>query len=255
MSGSQTVRALLVRGLLAGLAAGVLAFVSAKVFGEPQVDKAIAFEDAQNAASGAPDEAPLVTRGMQASFGLLTGVVIYALAIGGIFALAFAAVYGRIGRGSPRTTGAVLALVGFVVIILVPFTKYPSNPPAVGNDDTIGYRTEIYFVMLAISLAAAFAALRIGRDSVRRFGVWNGVLLAVGAYIVLVAVGQLIMPSLEETPKGFAAPVIWHFRVATLGIHAVIWTTLGLGFGALAQRLLVPQTRPAAVRAGQEVTA
>ena len=236
MDGNKTVRGLLVRGMLAGLAAGILAFVFAKVFGEPQVDKAIAFEEAHSPPS---TEAPLVSRGMQSTFGLLTGTVVYASALGGVFALAFAAAYGRIGKTGPRTTAAVLALAGFVVIFLVPFTKYPSNPPAVGNDDTIGYRTKIFFVMIAISVFAAIAALRLGRDFVRRFGAWNGVLGAVGAFVVLVAIGELLMPALDEIPKDFPASVIWHFRVATLGTHVVIWTTLGLTFGAAAQRFLV----------------
>jgi predicted cobalt transporter CbtA len=243
MDGSKTVRGLLVRGMLAGLAAGILAFVFAKLFGEPQVDKAIAFEEAHSPPS---TEAPPVSRGMQSTFGLLTGTVVYASALGGVLALVFAAAYGRIGKADPKTTAAVLALAGFVVIFLVPFTKYPSSPPAVGNDDTIGYRTKIFFVMIAISIFAAIAALRLGRDFVRRFGGWNGVLAAVGAFIVLVAVGELLMPALDEIPKDFPTSVIWHFRVATLGTHVVIWTTLGLAFGAAAQRFLVgaPQRLP-----------
>jgi predicted cobalt transporter CbtA len=245
MDGSRTVRGLLIRGMLAGLAAGVLAFVFAKLFGEPQVDKAIAFEAATSPPS---DEAPLVSRGLQSTLGLLTGTVVYAVALGGIFGLVFAAVQGRIGRAGPRTTALVLALVGFVVVFLVPFTKYPSNPPAVGSDDTIAFRTRIYFVMLAISIAAALAALRLGWDLVKRFGAWNGVLLAIGAYIAMVAIGQLLMPGLEETPAGFPTPVIWHFRVATVGTHAVMWGTLGLVFGALAQHLLVPAAKPARAR-------
>ena len=243
MDGSRTVRGLLIRGMLAGLAAGILAFVFAKLFGEPQVDKAIAYEEATSPPS---DEAPLVSRGMQSTLGLLTGTVVYATALGGTFALVFAAAYGRLGRGDARKTAAALALVGFVVIFLVPFTKYPSNPPAVGNDDTIGYRTKIYFVMIAISMFAAIAALRLGRDFVRRLGPWNGVLAAVGAFIALIVVGQLLMPSLDEIPKDFPTSVIWHFRVATLGTHAVIWATLGLGFGAAAQRFL--QSAPEQVR-------
>jgi predicted cobalt transporter CbtA len=243
MDGSKTVRGLLVRGMLAGLAAGLLAFVFAKLFGEPQVDKAIAFEEATSPPSS---EAPLVSRGMQSTLGLLTGTVVYASALGGVFALVFATAYGRIGKANPRTTAAVLALVGFVVIFLVPFTKYPSNPPAVGNDDTIGYRTKIFFVMIAISVVAAIGALRLGRDFVRRFGAWNGVLAAAGAFVVLIAVGELMMPSLDEIPKGFPPSVIWHFRVATLGIQTVIWASLGLIFGAAAQRFLVgaPQRVP-----------
>jgi predicted cobalt transporter CbtA len=238
----QVVRGLLIRGMLAGLAAGVLMFVFAKVFGEPSIDKAIAFEEAHSPPS---HEAPLVSRTMQASFGLLTGTVVYAIAIGGVFSLIFAAVYGRIGHARPRVTAATLALVAFTVFMLIPFTKYPSNPPAVGNDETIAYRTQIYFAMVAISIVAALAALRVGRDTVRRFGTWNGVLLAVGAYIVLIAIGELIMPHLDEVPNGFSASVIWHFRVATLGVHAVLWTTLGLGFGALAERL-IQAARPVA---------
>lgn len=255
MDRSALVRGLLIRGMLVGLAAGVLMFVYAKVFGEPQIDKAIAFEEAQAAAAGEIDEgAPLVSRTMQASFGLLTGTLVYAAAFGGIFAIVFTAVYGRIGHARPRVTAAVLALVGFAVIVLIPFLKYPSNPPAVGADDTIGYRTQIYFLMVSISVVAALAALRLGRDFVRRWGVWYGVIAAVGAYIVLVGIGMVAMPSFEETPAGFASPVIWHFRLATLGTQAVLWITLGLGFGAVAERALSPASRNAAVRS-REVTA
>jgi hypothetical protein len=230
----RIVRGLLIRGMLVGLAAGLAMWCFAKVFGEPSITKAIAFEDAHH--HGA-EEAPLVSRTIQASLGLLVGTLVYATAMGGIFALVFAAVYGRIGHARPRVTAATLALVAFTVIVLVPFTKYPSNPPAVGDPETIAYRTKIYFAMLAISVLAALAALRLGRDAVQRYGAWNGTLAAVATYVVLIAIAQLIMPRLDEVPPGFSASVLWHFRVATLGLHAVLWTTLGLGFGALAERL------------------
>ncbi len=242
MDGSRAARALLIRGMLVGLAAGVLAFAFAKLFGEPQVDKAIAFEDAH----GAPTT-PLVSRTMQASLGLLTATLVYCVAMGGVFALIFAAVQGRVGHARPRVTAAVLALVALIVFIVVPFTKYPSNPPAVGNEATIGYRTQIYFAMVGISIAAALAALRLGRGYARRVGAWNGTILAVGSYLAIVAFAELVMPSLDEIPKGFDPSVIWHFRVATLGVHAVIWTTFGLGFGALAERVLAAP-RPAGAR-------
>jgi hypothetical protein len=218
--------------MLAGLAAGLLMFVFAKLVGEPAIDKAIAFE-------GPSDEAPLVSRALQSTLGLLTGTVVYGVAMGGVFALVFAAVYGRVGHARPRITAGTLALAAFAVIILIPFVKYPSNPPAVGADDTIGYRTQIYFAMLAISVAAAVAALRLGRDTVKRYGAWNGTLLAVGGYLVLVVIAMLLMPGLNEIPKGFDPDVLWGFRVATLGTHVVLYTTLGLGFGALAERFLL----------------
>ncbi len=244
----MVVRGLLIRGLLVGLAAGLLAFAFAKVFGEPQIDKAIAFEDEHSALAGGG--LVEVSRDVQSTLGLLIATGLYALALGGIFALVYAAVQGRIGRARPRVTAAVLALAGFVVIFLVPFLKYPSNPPAVGSDQTIADRTKLYFMMVAISIAAAIAALRLGRGFVRRFGAWNGTLAAIASYIVLVATAALILPLLDEIPAEFPADVIWRFRVATVGTQAVIWATLGLGFGALAERLQ-PGGPPEAKAAGR----
>lgn len=230
------VRGLLIRGLLVGLAAGLLAFAFAKVFGEPQIDKAIAYEDAHRTLAGGGSEPAEVRREVQSTLGLLIATVLYALSLGGSFALVYAAAHGRIGRTSPRATAAVLGLAGFVVIFLVPFLKYPSNPPAVGSDETIGERTQLYFTMIAISCVAAIAALRLGRGFVARVGAWDGTLAAIASYLVLVAIADVILPSLDEIPADFPADVIWNFRVATVGTQAVIWATLGLGFGALVNR-------------------
>src|SRR5581483_5660921 len=130
------VRGLLVRGMLAGLAAGVIAFAFAWVFGEPQVDLAIGFEDHMHQMAGDAPEPELVSRAVQSTVGLLTGVLVYGAALGGIFALTFAYAQGRMGWLGPRTTAAVLAASGFVALILVPQVKYPANPPSIGNPET-----------------------------------------------------------------------------------------------------------------------
>src|SRR4051794_41372918 len=103
MDGARAARGLLIRGMLVGLAAGVLAFVFAKLFGEPQIDKAIAFEEAHSRPS---DQAPLVGRGMQSTLGLLTATLVYGVAIGGGFALAFAPPPGRVRPAPPPGTAA-----------------------------------------------------------------------------------------------------------------------------------------------------
>lgn len=240
MDSQKIVRGLLIRGMLAGLAAGVLMWLFGLIFGEPQIRTAIAFEEAMSPPS---DEAPLVSRSMQETLGLLTGTIVYAVAVGGVFALIFAAVYGRVGHARARVTAATLALVAFVVIVLVPFLKYPSNPPAVSLDETIGFRTRVYFVMLLLSVVAAFAALRIGRDAVKRFGTFNGVLVAVAGYLALAVIASVLMPAVSEMPNGFSPDVLWHFRLATLGTHAVLYATLGLAFGALAERWITQAQR------------
>jgi hypothetical protein len=73
---------LLVRGMLVGLLAGILAFGFAKTFGEPQIDKAIAFEDQMAQMHGDAPEEELVSREVQSTFGLFTGVVVYSVSLG-----------------------------------------------------------------------------------------------------------------------------------------------------------------------------
>ena len=72
----------------------------------------------------------------------------------------------------------------------------------------------------------------------RRFGVWNASLLAGGAYVLVVFVVALVLPIVNEVPEQFPAVVLWQFRIAALGSQLIMWTTLGLAFGALAERLL-----------------
>jgi pimeloyl-ACP methyl ester carboxylesterase len=233
-------RSLLVRGMLVGVAAGLLAFVFAKIFGEPQVQHAIDFEDKLAAMAHERPGEELVSRGDQRTFGLLTGTVVMGIALGGFFALAFAWAYGRIGAMGARMTSLVLASAAFLTIVLVPFTKYPANPPTVGDPDTIDKRTLLYILMIAISVLAAIAAARVRRDSTQRLGSWNATLLAVGAFVVVIVVAQLVLPAVHETPAGFPADVMYRFRLASLGINFTLWATIGLGFGAAAQRLIEP---------------
>ena len=224
--------------MLAGLVAGVLAFAFAYAFGEPQVQAAIDFEDHLARLAHEPAAAEVVSRGTQRTVGLLTGLVAMGVALGGLFALVFAWAYGRIGPLGARATAAVLAAGAYLTITLVPFTKYPANPPTVGDPDTIDRRTVGFVAMIAITILALVAAARIRRGLLERLGPWNAAIAAGAAFVAVVAVAQLILPAVHETPRGFPADVLWRFRIASLGINAVLWTAIGLGFGWSAQRLL-----------------
>jgi len=224
---------LLLRGMLVGAIAGLLAFGFARVFGEPQVDRAIAFEEQISKAKGEAPEPELVSRETQAGLGLFTGTVVYGAALGGLFSLAFAFVYGRVGALGPRATAALLALGGFLAIVLIPGIKYPAIPPSVGNPETIGYRTELFLVMLAISVAALVLAVTLAWQLRARCGAWNAALIAGGAFVTLIAIVQYLLPAINEVPEQFSADLLWRFRAASLGIQAVLWTTIGLLFGAL----------------------
>ena len=246
------VRALLIRGMLVGLVAGLLVFAFGKLVGEPQVDRAIAFETAMDeakakaeAAKGMPAMAPepeLVSREVQASFGLFTAVVVHSAALGGLFALVFALAYGRLGNLRPRAVSALLALGGFLVLYVVPNLKYPANPPAVGEPETIGLRTGLYFSIMLISIAATVLAAAAQRRLAPR-GTWSATLLATASCLVVIAAAGFLLPTVNEVPEGFPADLLWRFRIASLGMQAVMWATIGLLFGALTERAMAARFR------------
>jgi hypothetical protein len=230
------VSALLARGLLAGLLAAIAAFGVARIWGEPQVDKAIAFEAKAAAARGEPAEKDLVSRDVQSTIGLGTGLIGAGLALGGLMGLLFAFATGRIPGLGIRGTSLVVALLAFVVLYLVPFLKYPANPPAIGNPDTISRRTILYVSMVALSVLIAVVAANIGPMLCRRFGLWNGSIVTGGIVVVLLAIAFSAMPGVQEVPAAFPAVVLFRFRLASLAIQLVMWTTLGLVYGVLAER-------------------
>ena len=231
-------RNLLVCGLVAGLCGGLLATGFARVAGEGPVDRAIAFEQRQATAAHAHDEAPVVSRAVQKSLGLVTAAVVYGLSLGGLFALAFAAVYGRVGRASPARTSIWLAVSAFFVVFLVPFVKYPANPPSVGDPETITKRTAVYLVMILVSLLSAIAVVRLRGVLAERWPASAATLAAGAGYLALVVVAGVALPSIHEVPANFPAETLFRFREAAIGMQAVLWATIGLVFAGAAQRVM-----------------
>lgn len=265
---------LLLRGMIVGLIAAVLAFGFAKIYGEPPIERAIAFETAMAAgahadadadaqtdtqtdthAAGTDDgaaatqthshaagEPELFSRATQSGLGLFTGMMVYGAGLGGMFALVFAFAWGRMGALGPRGTSAVLALLGFIAVILVPGLKYPANPPSVGDGETIMLRTQLYFAMLVLSVAGMGLAVWLASRLRAAQGVWTSTILAGAALAVGLAVAALMLPGIDEVPEGFPASLLWQFRMASWGIQAVLWAGIGLGFGIAAEQVLLRRT-------------
>lgn len=264
---ASTVRGLLVRGMLAGLIAGLFAFAVAYVVGEPPVRGSIAVEEAAAAeeaapaagahaghggaaASAAEEEEELVSRPVQSTFGLATGVLVYGVALGGIASLAFSFALGRVGGFGPRATAALTGAGAFALVYLVPFLKYPATPPAVGNPDTIGQRTTLFFLMILLSVLLGVGAIILGRRLAPRLGNWNATLAAAGGFVVATALAFLVLPDNSDAVQpGFPAALLWEFRVASLAVQLVLWAVFAIVFGVLAQRLLAHRTDPAGTEA------
>jgi len=109
----------------------------------------------------------------------------------------------------------------FIAVYVVPFAKYPANPPSVGNPETIGYRTELYFGMIAIAIVAMIASINLGRAFARRWGNWNASLAGGLMFVGLVGVAYSLMPTINELPDAFPA-----------ALTGVSWTCAGSGGGA-----------------------
>ena len=227
--------ALLLRGLIAGLIAGLLAGLFAYTVGEPKVDAAIAIEDAAAQAHAAEEPADaghhedeLVSRNGQKG-GLFLATGLYGVAMGGILATAYTLLRRRLR--TPSDTRAALGLAGAALlgIVLVPYVKYPPNPPAVGDPDTINQRTISYLAILVIGLVAVWAAVVAKRTQTAE---WRQAIAAVIGFLAVVVVGYALLPTIDEVPSTFPPDLLWSFRVASLGTQAVMWTVLGLAFAA-----------------------
>ncbi|HEX6665845.1 MAG TPA: CbtA family protein [Solirubrobacterales bacterium] len=239
------IRSLLICGLIAGACGGLLAAGFGEIVGEPPLEQSIAFEEAQSehehgAAVGGHEheEAPPVSRDVQRFVGLPLAATIYGLAIGGLFALAFAFAYGRVGDASPAKTALWMALLGFIVFFLVPFLKYPANPPATGDPNTVGERTLLFLTMLVTSLLAGVAAARVRTSMIKRYAPGTATVLAIGVFLAIVVVAGIALPAVDEIPAGFPANELWKFRTASIGTQAVLWTTMGLVMAVTAPRVL-----------------
>lgn len=245
---------LILQGLIAGICAGLLAFGFARFFGEPAIETAVQFESSQEEASHAAghhddtEEPEEFSRAVQGGIGLLTGVVVVGAGLGALFAVLFALAYGRIGTWGPGATCALLALLGWISVYLVPALKYPANPPAVGEPGTIRMRTALYFLAIAISIALTVGAWMMGRRLSRRYGPWQGCVAALVAYLVVLGVVFQLLPPINEVPRGFPAATLWDFRVASVGLQLVLWGGVGLIFGTMVEISQTADRSPRDVR-------
>ncbi|WP_194924244.1 CbtA family protein [Catenulispora pinisilvae] len=267
---------IITRGLLAGALAGLVAFCFARIFAEPVIDKAIAYENGRDAAQAVLDKAAglpidpggpdIFSRTVQSNIGIGVGLIGFGAAMGALYSVVYLLCLGRVGRIQPKVLALLVAGAGLAGIYLVPYLKYPANPPAIGHAETIKPRAALYLTMVVCSLAFILAATWLGRRLAPRFGNWNATLLSALAFAAAIGIVMAILPSLgelsanvhayghhaTETPlpltdpkgnivyPGFPADVLFSFRFYSICNQVILWGTLALIFGPLAERVLRP---------------
>ena len=123
--------------------------------------------------------------------------------------------------------------------------KYPANPPAVGDADTVGERTVQYLAAVVISLVLVCALTRLSAVLRHRLGDADRVVLV--ALATVVAFGRAVGAAAAVARRDRSdvpAELIWDFRIRSLGGLALYWAGLGLGLGWLLQRLGADDRHP-----------
>ena len=216
------------RGLAAGLLAGLLAGIFAFLFAEPILDRAIVLESAEHAGE-------VFDRGEQRA-GLILATTLYGTSVGTLFGLLSAFFRRRSAIVSEWRRSLALAGAVFLGAVLLPFLKYPPNPPGVGTDpSTLTERTLAYLAMVALGLLAVLAAWRFacgieGAPLPVRDLTAGGILAGLWAFL------YLAMPDFGGTGGHVPAELVWDFRLSSLGTQAVLWAGIGCIFGLLGER-------------------
>lgn len=228
-------------GALSGLAAGAAIAAFLATAGRAPIHDALAIEASRPNDHGGAVHDDMFSRGVQEVGGAI-GLLLYGIALGVIFAIVLASAARHLPARSSLAASLQLGAIGFVTVVVVPFVKYPGNPPAVGDPDTIDERTVQYFSALAASIVLTVLVLvvarrmrdRAGRRGERslRFGpvgrAWAlGAIYSVG--LLAIFWGLPANPDVIEVP----AQLIWRFRIASIGGLAAGWAMLSLTAGTL----------------------
>ncbi|MDQ3888443.1 MAG: CbtA family protein [Thermoproteota archaeon] len=155
--------------------------------------------------------------------------------IAALFGIVFAYSRKSIPGSNNKRKALILAGIMWFVLFLVPALKYPANPPAVGDPETIYYRQSLYIAYLAISgfsaLGVAFMyrkmkeAIKSHKDSGKLIE------LPVVNYAVIMITAYLAMP---PNPDAINAPMdlVTGFRIAGAITMSIFWGLLGIILGA-----------------------
>jgi predicted cobalt transporter CbtA len=231
--------AAVVAGILAGFVASVLLTFTA----EPVIDQAIALEEAHRAAQphgpGAPEEPEIVSRADQKGVGRFAAYSLGGGAYGVLFGITFLALRRRDGKTNPADAFRRALLAGAFMagaFTVMPFIKYPPNPPAVGDPATLSERQWKYLALIFLSVVVFALAARLSSHLRDRGWTDDERLIAV-ALAIAVPLGVVVaaLPPFHD-PIEAPANMVWRFRIASLGGNLLLWSVLTTTFGAVAVR-------------------
>lgn len=221
--------------LLSGCSAGLIHGLVNLALVEPYLDKAIGIENQHMFASGDAKDTPQFWaeyysyRAWQKGGQLLAGAIL-GTSVGALFGIVFGYARNILPGKSFTKKALVLAAIMWVTLYLIPFAKYPANPPTVGDPETILLRQMLYVAFIAISGLGVLGFYQVfKRLKSKRF-------VAVLGYAGFIAITFAIMP---QNPDAVTAPtdLVNGFRAMSLVGVSAFWLSVGLILGVLWQKL------------------
>lgn len=225
--------------LLSGAIAGAMLGIINQIVVEPFIDRAIDIENQNAIAAGElfnPNDYAayrIWQKGGEIAAGTVLG-----LSIGALFGVVFAYARDSLPGSNNKKKALILAGVMWLVLFMIPAFKYPANPPAVGDPETISYRQSIYVAFLAISGLGALGLAYL----YRKMGPMRSKKAIVPAiYAAIMATAFIAMP---PNPDQIAAPMdlVISFRIASAFTMSVFWGLMGIMLGAFWDRLRPHET-------------
>ena len=221
--------------LVSGFVAGVIHGTVNLVIVEPYLDEAIEIENQNLFATGLAEDTPQFWaeyssyRDWQKSGQLLAGGIL-GMSIGALFGIVFAYSRNSLPKGHTLKKTFVLAAIMWLTIFIIPFLKYPANPPTVGDVDTVVLRSILYLSFIAISgfSAVGFFILYKKLQNKKKG-------LAFVGYAVFITTVFFIMP---VNPDEVKAPMdlINGFRAMSVIAVTTFWIAEAIIFGMLWQK-------------------
>jgi hypothetical protein len=224
--------------IIAGLMGGAVSAAFHSLLTERVIEKSIALEEAMIVARGQAPVPPVVDRPTQRK-GLIVGFLLYGLTWGLLFGVLF-----HVSRpwqppewmGARR--GVIAALMTGWSVAVLPFLKYPANPPGVGDPATITHRQGLYFTFIILSTAGTTLALALHRylgPQARRGLKWGTGWWPVAAmYTVYAGAIYLAMPANYDLVL-MPSELLWTFRALSLAGLIVFWVVLAAAFAWLSR--------------------
>lgn len=255
-TGGSPVLPLLGRGMVAGALGGLAAGLFSLLLAEPLMDKAIRAEEARShehepAGGAVQHHEELFSRSTQHA-GLVIALVVAGLAIGVLFAVAYALVHRRDPRGNPWPRALAFCAAAFCAVSLFPALRYPAAPPGVGDAGTVGDRQEMWLGAVVIGVLGMFLVWQVYVRLAARPVPVRQCAVAVTAVAVLALLWAL--PD-NPDPVPVSATLLWDFRMLSLASHVLLWAVFAGVFGGLGLRALRTKEPVTAGAAGYGSTA